>query len=109
MKQLILIIIFLKMLIGCQSKAFKIKDVQEIQVFNPSGNVIYEIIDEKKIQAIISIIESAKKEPVKFVAEYRLNVKTKDTILVFLIKDDLLNDKGITYRMKDNLVENIDK
>ncbi|WP_299181062.1 hypothetical protein [uncultured Chryseobacterium sp.] len=109
MKQLILIIMFLKMLIGCQSKALKIKDAQNIQIINSSGNVVYEIADEKKIQSIISIVESAKKEPVKFIAGYKLNVKTKDTILVFLIKDDLLNDKGIIYRMQDNLVENIDK
>lgn len=109
MKGIISTIIFLVVLIGCQSKAFKISNVQNIQIINSSGNVIYDITDAKQIESIISIVESAEKEPVKFIAEYKLNVNIKDTTLVFLIKDDLLNDKGVIYRMKDNLVENINK
>lgn len=101
------LIIMSLIICSCNSNTFKIEKVSEIEVVNLFSNTMHRITDKEKQQHIISTIEKSKKEPVKFIAEYKLKVIIEDSVIVFLVKDNLLNYKGVTYKMRGDLSENI--
>jgi hypothetical protein len=109
------IISFFVMLCSCQSKNINMNGVESITVVSNLRDTKQDIIiitDEDQIKLITGIVKEAKREPLKFLADYRLELKFKDSTLSLLVRKDLLNNQGITYRLNEDIgieIENIKK
>lgn len=106
------LITFITLLLGCQPSTIKMDEVESIKiVFNQMGQhkdavVIKEV---ERIKEIVSMVETAEREPVKFLADYKVEVKFKDSTTILLVRNNLLNYQGITYRLKNDLGKKLDE
>jgi hypothetical protein len=108
----IAISIFITMLFGCNNKIINIQEVEEITLISNLREPIQDTLtiqDKQQIKILGDIINKAKREPVKFLADYRLELKFKDKVLNLLVQKDLLNNQGITYRLNDDIGKKISK
>jgi hypothetical protein len=100
------IVTIMIMLFSCQSKKMQMDGVENILItINPretDENVIT-LTDKKDIELIVSIIENANREPFKFIADYKLELKLKDEVKIVLVKNNHLNIEGLTYELNSNL------
>lgn len=88
---------------SCNSKKHNQDDVKEITIIELLTNKKKSFNDSENIQKITDEINNSKREPLKFVAEYRLELKFKDSMKVVLIRNSSMNIKGITYRLNNDL------
>ena len=107
----IALITFITLLSGCQSNTIKMDGVESIRIVSnqteqPQDTVVITAIDQ--IKEITSRLEKAKKEPVKFLADYKVELNFKDSTVILLVRNDLLNNQGITYKLKKNLGKRLD-
>lgn len=101
---------------GCQRKLIKTEEIlfikiksihQNIEEFPGSTKVFY---DEAIIKKISGILNGANKEPVKFIPQYEIQLVFKNNdVTTILVRNNLLNIQGNTYRLKENLGEIIEK
>lgn len=99
------ITLFAMVFLGCQSNAIKMDDVKSIKIIDNQHKQLdtVTITDMEQIRELVSVLESGKREPVKFLADYRLELSFTDSTVTLLVKDNLLNNQGITYRLKEDL------
>ncbi|ELM3645111.1 hypothetical protein [Flavobacterium psychrophilum] len=106
MRTSIIYILTMVSLISCNSKIYEPKDVKEIDVTilrkdNGTSKVNFNNFDD--IKQIIDEVNKSKREPIKFIADYKLILKFKDSTKTLLIKNGMMNIEGITYRLNHNL------
>ncbi len=61
------------------------------------------ISDKTQITGLIDLINSRKREPIKFFASHSLQIQYEDTVRTVVVLNDLCKIDGISYRMKDNV------
>lgn len=106
MKTLIIYLLAMVSFISCNSKIYEPKDILEIEVtILKKGSVInqFNFTDFENIKQIIDEVNKSKQEPIKFIAEYKLILKFKNTTKTLLIRNSMMNIEGITYRLNNNL------
>lgn len=99
-------ITFIALLFGCQSNTFKMDGIESIKIVTNQKDQYQDtviITDREQIKELSSIIKNAKREPVKFLADYRVELDFKDRTVVLLVRNDLLNNQGLTYKLKKDL------
>jgi hypothetical protein len=112
MRKAIIYILTMFSLISCNSKMYDAKDVQEIEITSLRKESVLNKVrftDFKDIKQIIDEVNKSKKEPIKFVADYKLIIKLKDTSRTLLIRNSMMNIEGITYELNNNLGNIIDE
>lgn len=67
------------------------------------------ITETGQINEIVAIIENAQREPVKFIVDYRLELNFKDSIIILLVRNNLMNNHGITYKLKKDLGKKLEE
>jgi|GEM_PF-6402095 len=106
------VITFIILLSSCQSNAIKMDEVESIRIVSnqreqPQDTVVITAIDQ--IKEITSMLENVKKEPVKFLADYKVELNFKDSTVILFVRNDLLNNQGITYKLEKNLGKRLDE
>ena len=96
---------------GCGSSAqitmpTSIEKVDTIKVEVLKEVKSYEFTDKETISLIISkYISTAKKEPIKFIALYKIIVISGVSEHTYLINGRNINHNGVTYKMKEDFGE----
>lgn len=104
------LISIITMLFSCQSKVIDVEGIEKITIVSNLKEQVKDtliITDRQQIKLLSSIVRKAKREPVKFLAEYNLELTYKDSAINLLVRKNLLNIKGITYRLNDDISEKI--
>lgn len=94
------------MLFSCQSKNIDVQGIERITIVSNLREAVKDtvvITDEQQIKLLADVIKEAKREPVKFLADYRLELKFKDSTIILLARKNLLNNQGFTYILKDDI------
>lgn len=106
MRTLTIYIITMVSLMSCNSKIYEPKDIKEIDVTilrKENGIDKINFSDAEDIKQIIDEVNKSKKEPIKFIADYKLSLKFKDTTKILLVRNSMMNIEGITYKLNHNL------
>ncbi|MCS6954980.1 MAG: hypothetical protein NZM44_01310 [Candidatus Calescibacterium sp.] len=106
-----LMILSICFMFGCRSSAqismptsIEKVDTIKIEVLKELKN--YEFTDKETINLIMSkYIATAKKEPIKFIALYKIIVISGVSEYTYLIKGRNINHNGLTYKMKEDFGE----
>lgn len=99
--------------LGCTNDSINLYKVNRIIVkpINKKSNIYFDsiiVINQNKIDRFIDILEQSKREPIKFIADYQVKIYSKDTILILLVHKNLINHRGITYKLKNDLTLEIE-
>lgn len=112
MKILLLSIVWFIALFGCQRQPIKTDGIKFIKIssiqkrLNDNDDIVR---NKKQIDQITKILKGASKEPIKFIAEYEIDLVYKDGLIcTLLVRNNYLNIQGYTYRLKENLGEKIE-
>lgn len=98
-------------LLSCNKKLVTTENIKNIIIVsNPrDNNIEIEITNSSDISNILEIINTADKELIKFIPDYKIQINYKDSSKILLIKKDMLNIEGLTYKLNTNLQKEIDK
>ncbi len=85
------------------------KNVIEIDITSRTDDkLLVTLKDEKSIKSLLTgCVNGAKSEPIKFLMNYRMLIKEKDTIYSLLISGSSLNLHGKTYNSTCNVEQSI--
>ena len=103
-----LMIISISFMFGCSSSTqismqTSVKKVDTIKVEAMKEGRNYEFTDKETINLIMSeYIATAKKEPIKFIALYKVIVISGVSEYTYLINGRNINHNGVTYKMKED-------
>lgn len=85
------------------------KNVIEIDITSRTDDkLLVSVRDEKSIKSLLAdCINGAKSEPIKFLMNYRMLIKEKDTSYALLVSGSSLNLRGKTYSSICNVEQSI--
>lgn len=107
MKKIILITLF--SFVGCNvnNPLVDIKGISKIIIcYNPTSienSSKIEINKASEIEKICTIINEGKREPLKFIPDYRIEIHYAKVGKVVLVKENYININGLTYELNENL------
>jgi len=91
----------------CNKNSIINKDVTSISIYSISDNRKNEYIgktnDSKKMSELIKIINQGKKKPLKFISNYKLEMKYNKNTVTILINNNMFLHEGISYEAKENI------
>jgi hypothetical protein len=102
----ILIILSITTFFSCQFENFNVKGIEKITIVSNLCETLkdtLEITDKQKIELLADVIKRARREPVKFMPNYKLELKFRDSSVVLLARKNLLKNKGFTYLLNDDI------
>lgn len=108
----IAVVVFIVMLLGCRSDSIKTDSVVSIKIVPcqkglPQDTII--VTETDQINEIAAIIENAEREPVKFMVDYRVELNFKGSATILLVRNNLMNNQGITYKLKKDLGKKLEE
>ncbi len=112
MKLLYFAIVLFCSILGCKQEPIKTIGIDSIIIYSRSKDFKNPTIikDSFTVKKIIKVLKNPKKEPVKFISTYKLDLYYKNNeIKSLLVYRNIINDKGITFILDEDLEVIIEK